>query len=274
MKTNDNQSKRIYDKTTKQWYEIPEDQYRDYDRWCTALRKRMQYRDECFCPRSKWWLCDGNCLDCEFHNNTTVSLDDPLPDGEGTLADYIPDGAPLIEEVLSEKTELDQLFERLQELMPEAKRIGELREEGLSDEAIIPKEIFMQAELVRRRKVHTGPNGQKRIYSGNNCFSQIVVCGECGELYRRVFQRIPVDLGEKRNPHLRSIHRSQFDLRRFTALACDIPAALDHIILIKLINRSGSRCDPAGPVIFSCICLHCVQEGIADRIQMTTSLRT
>lgn len=29
MKTNDNQSKRIYDKTTKQWYEIPEDQYRE-----------------------------------------------------------------------------------------------------------------------------------------------------------------------------------------------------------------------------------------------------
>lgn len=55
-------------------------------------------------------------------------------------------------------------------------------------EAIIPKEIFMQvqAELVRRRKVHTGSNGQKRIYSGNNCFSQIIVCGECSELYRRV----------------------------------------------------------------------------------------
>jgi DNA-directed RNA polymerase specialized sigma24 family protein len=136
MKTNDNQSKRIYDKTTKQWYEIPEDQYREYDRSRTALRKRMQYRGECFCPRSKWWLCDGNCLDCEFHNNTTVSLDDPLPDGEGTLADYVPDDSPLIEEVLSEKAELDQLFARLQELMPEAKRIGELREEGLSDEAI------------------------------------------------------------------------------------------------------------------------------------------
>ena len=53
MKTNDNQSKRIYDKTTKQWYEIPEDQYREYDRWRTALRKRMQYRGECFCPHSK-----------------------------------------------------------------------------------------------------------------------------------------------------------------------------------------------------------------------------
>lgn len=84
MKINDNQSKRIYDKTNKQWYEIPEDQYREYDRWRTALRKRMQYRGECFCPRSKWWLCGSNCLDGEFRNNTIIALDDPLPDGEGT----------------------------------------------------------------------------------------------------------------------------------------------------------------------------------------------
>ena len=38
---------RIYDKTTKQWYEIPKDQYRKYYRWHTALRKRLQYRGEC-----------------------------------------------------------------------------------------------------------------------------------------------------------------------------------------------------------------------------------
>lgn len=136
MKNNDNQSKRIYDKTTRTWYEAPEEQYREYDRWRTALRKRMQYRGECFCPRSKWWLCDGNCLDCEFHNSTTVSLDDPLPDGGGTLGDYVPDDAPLIEEVLADEAELAQLLKRLQELMPEAIQIGKLREDGLSDEAI------------------------------------------------------------------------------------------------------------------------------------------
>jgi len=54
--------------------------------------------------------------------------------------------------------------------------------------AIIPKEIFMQVqeELVRRRVVHKSPSGRKRTYSCNHCFAQIVVCGECGELYRRV----------------------------------------------------------------------------------------
>ena len=55
-------------------------------------------------------------------------------------------------------------------------------------EAIIPKDIFMQvqAELARRRNVRTGKSGKKRCFSGNNCFSQIVCCGHCGELYRRI----------------------------------------------------------------------------------------
>ena len=55
-------------------------------------------------------------------------------------------------------------------------------------EAIIPRDIYMrvQEELVRRRVVKTSANGKKRSYSCNHCFSQIVVCGECGELFRRI----------------------------------------------------------------------------------------
>jgi DNA-directed RNA polymerase specialized sigma24 family protein len=153
--------KRIYDKNTHTWYEVPEEQYKEFDQWRTSLRKREQYWNRCFCPRSKWWLCDGNCLDCEFHTRNEVSLDDPLPDGEGTLGDYVPDGAPLIEEVLSEKAELDQLFERLQELMPEAKRIGELREEGLSDEAIADIVGIKRTTFLSRLKKAEGKLSQE-----------------------------------------------------------------------------------------------------------------
>lgn len=55
-------------------------------------------------------------------------------------------------------------------------------------EAIIPKEIYLQVqeELVRRRVVKTSANGKKRNYSCNHCFSQIVICGECGEMFRRL----------------------------------------------------------------------------------------
>ena len=44
----------------------------------------------------------------------------------------------------------------------------------------------VQAELVRRRAVHVSPTGKKRSFSCNHCFSQMVFCGDCGELYRRV----------------------------------------------------------------------------------------
>ncbi|MGI6777914.1 MAG: recombinase family protein [Acetivibrionales bacterium] len=55
-------------------------------------------------------------------------------------------------------------------------------------EPIIPREIFMQVqeELIRRRIVHTSPNGKTRTFSSNHVFAQIVICGNCGEVFRRV----------------------------------------------------------------------------------------
>lgn len=53
-------------------------------------------------------------------------------------------------------------------------------------EAIIPREIYMrvQEELVRRRVVKTSANGKKRSYSCNHCFSQIIICCDCSEMFR------------------------------------------------------------------------------------------
>lgn len=55
-------------------------------------------------------------------------------------------------------------------------------------EAIILKDIFLrvQDELVRRRVVKISANGKKHSYSCNHCFAQIVICGDCGEMFRRI----------------------------------------------------------------------------------------
>jgi len=57
-----------------------------------------------------------------------------------------------------------------------------------SHEAIIPREIFMrvQEELIHRRIVHTSPNGKNRTFSCTHSFSNIIFCGGCGEVFRRV----------------------------------------------------------------------------------------
>ncbi|SFO01615.1 recombinase family protein [Proteiniclasticum ruminis] len=61
-----------------------------------------------------------------------------------------------------------------------------------SHEAIIPKELFLQAqeELHRRNNIYTGADNNKRLYSSKYALSTITFCGECGDIYRRVYWNI------------------------------------------------------------------------------------
>ena len=142
MNTNDNYGKQnhIYDKQTRTWFEVTPEQYEEYDRWRTRIRKREQYHGRCMCPRSKWWLCDGMCQDCEFHApGDTISLDAPVSNEDGdevTLADTLMDPNSLFVSAMCDREELRLLLARLDELMPEAREIGRLRQKGWTDEAI------------------------------------------------------------------------------------------------------------------------------------------
>ena len=131
---------RIYLKSTRQWVEVSEEYYRDHTRYHDALRKRQQSHGQCICPKNKFWLCDGDCLTCEFRRaGDMLSLDYTVENEDGDACsplDNLADPAPSIEEIICDKAELDQLFARLNELMPEAVEIGRLRQDGLSDEAI------------------------------------------------------------------------------------------------------------------------------------------
>lgn len=133
--------KRIFDKQTKTWLEVSPEQHAEFDQWRTRIRKKQQELRFCKCPRKKWWLCDGMCDDCEFRctPGNIVSLDAPFETGDGdemSLHDVVADPDSLFESAVCDKAELDELFKKLGELMPEAVEIGKLRQKGLSDEAI------------------------------------------------------------------------------------------------------------------------------------------
>lgn len=55
-------------------------------------------------------------------------------------------------------------------------------------EAIIPRDLYMQVqeEMERRSNIHSGKSGKKRVYSSKFALSTIVVCGHCGDIYRRI----------------------------------------------------------------------------------------
>ena len=106
---------------------ITEDQYRSLYPEIWATQKREQYHGRCMCPKHYLWKCDGQCDLCEYHAPDTVSLDDPLPDGEGTLADYIPDDRPSIEAVIADHDLLEHLIARFRELDSDADLIIQMR---------------------------------------------------------------------------------------------------------------------------------------------------
>ena len=58
MNNNDNHGKQnhIYDKQTRTWFEVTPEQFEEYDRWRTRIRKREQYHGRCMCPAA-----NGGC---------------------------------------------------------------------------------------------------------------------------------------------------------------------------------------------------------------------
>ena len=170
MKKHDNKSKphRIYLKATREWVKVTEEVYREHTRFHDAYRKRHQSHGQCACPKNKFWLCDADCLTCEFRRaGDHLSLDYITENDDGDTCsplDTLADPSPSIEDVIYDKAEIDQLFERLNELMPEAIRIGRLRQKGLTDEAIakaigIKRTTFRsRLEKAKRRLVDEFPD--------------------------------------------------------------------------------------------------------------------
>lgn len=171
MANKENQSKtetrRIYIRSQHRWQEVSEEVYQEHTRFHDTYRHRIQGRGLCRCPRSKWWVCDADCLTCEYHNADVIaSLDAPIGEDDDNLSlmDAITDDSMTVSELATDRIVLEQLFKRLAELMPEAESIGKLRMQGLSDEAIakvigIPRTTFLsRIKAAKKLLAHEYPD--------------------------------------------------------------------------------------------------------------------
>ena len=171
MSKNVNQSKtetrRIYIRSQHRWQEVSEEVYQEHTRFHDTYRHRIQGRGLCSCPRNKWWVCDADCLTCEYRNADVIaSLDAPIGEDDDNLSlmDAITDDSMTVSELATDRIVLEQLFKRLAELMPEAESIGKLRMQGLSDEAIakvigIPRTTFLsRIKAAKKLLAHEYPD--------------------------------------------------------------------------------------------------------------------
>ena len=153
MKTNDNQYY-IYIRSTHERIPVTQQQFNDYYRDINAFRKKQQRHGRCACPEYKRLECDMNCVTCQSQRaGDSLSLDYTTVDDEGNeqaWIDTLADRSPLMDEIIADSQQLEQLFIRLKELVPEAIQIGKLRLEGYTD-IDIAKRIGIRNTTFRSR---------------------------------------------------------------------------------------------------------------------------
>ena len=68
MANKDNQSQKfIYIRSLKEKVPCTEQQFQEFYREATRIRKKEQYYHRCKCPKQFIWACDGDCEICEHH---------------------------------------------------------------------------------------------------------------------------------------------------------------------------------------------------------------
>ena len=91
MQNNDNQKTYfIYVRSTGEKVPVTKEQHDSFYKEADRIRHKEQDHGRCMCPYRFIWKCDGDCIGCEYHAAGDItSLDQPLPDGNGTLG-YCP----------------------------------------------------------------------------------------------------------------------------------------------------------------------------------------
>ena len=98
-----------------------------------------QKNGECRCTKAQLWKCDGVCPGCPFYAaGKKVSIDTPIggEEDEFTLGDTLADEAPSAESILMDKELLDALYDELNRLDPDGRRICELIMQGKTEREI------------------------------------------------------------------------------------------------------------------------------------------
>jgi len=139
MTTNEKQYY-IYIRSLKERVPVTKEEFDNYYRDINAYRQKEQYHKRCVCPKAKFLDCDMDCATCPYHRPGDhlvldyVSVDE---DGnESCWSDNLEDPSPLLEDAVTDGIQLNQLLNRINELMPQAVQIGQVRQLGYTEEAI------------------------------------------------------------------------------------------------------------------------------------------
>ena len=137
---NKDKQRYIYLRSTKERVPVTEQEFNDYYRDINSFRKKQERHGKCVCPSYKRLDCDMDCETCPFRRaGDSLSLNYTIKDDEGnerSWLDDLADNNALVEDLVADGVELNRLFARITEIMPQAIEIGVLRQNGLTERKI------------------------------------------------------------------------------------------------------------------------------------------
>lgn len=148
--TNKDKQYYIYIRSINKDIPVSKEVYQSFYKETSVFRRRKQRSGECVCPSRMFLNCDTDCENCQYKTSgKDLSLNYiQYEDTEKEFVDSLVDDSWVIEDLIEDGIEMEKLFKRITEIMPEAIRIGELRLDGMSDKEIaeaigIPRTTFL-----------------------------------------------------------------------------------------------------------------------------------
>ena len=128
--------KQRYIKVNRELIPVTEEVYQIASRW--KERTRDHARRSGTCGQNDYHRCNGDCATCPWQQQgyRTVSLNSLLGDERENETTFISESQPLIEDIVADQMILDQLYQKLDQLIPDGSRVFQMRANNYSEREI------------------------------------------------------------------------------------------------------------------------------------------
>ena len=128
--------KQRYIKVNRDLVPVSEEVYQTASRW--KERARDHARRSGSCGQNDYHRCNGDCAVCPWQQagHRTVSLNTLLGDEHENETTFVSESQPLIDDIVSDKLMLEQLYQQLDQLIPNGARVFQMRANNYTEREI------------------------------------------------------------------------------------------------------------------------------------------
>ena len=128
--------KQRYIKVNRELIPVTEEVYQTASRW--KERARDHARRSGICGQNDYHRCKGDCATCPWQQqgHRTVSLNVLLSDKNENETTLVSDSQPLMEDIVADQLMLEQLYQQLDQLIPDGSRVFQMRANNYTEREI------------------------------------------------------------------------------------------------------------------------------------------